>query len=79
MHAPADFSLEDVHQGRRDVERLIAALNELPERSRNAFILARMEGLSHSEIARRLGVSVSAIEKHVIKAAAHLAAKVGRL
>lgn len=79
MHAPADFSLEDVHQGRSDVERLIAALNELPERSRNAFILARMEGLSHSEIARRLGVSVSAIEKHVIKAAAHLAAKVGRL
>ncbi len=78
LHAPADFSLEEIHQGRSDVERLIAALNELPERSRNAFLLARMEGLTHSEIARRLGVSVSAIEKHVIKAAAHLAAKVGR-
>jgi RNA polymerase sigma factor (sigma-70 family) len=78
IHAPTDFSLEEIHQGRSDVERLIAALNELPERSRNAFVLARMEGLNHAEIARRLGLSVSAIEKHVIKAAAHLAAKVGR-
>lgn len=76
IHAPPDFSLEEVHQGRSDVERLIAALNELPERSRNAFILARMEGLNHSEIARLLGISVSAVEKHVIKAAAHLAARV---
>jgi RNA polymerase sigma factor (sigma-70 family) len=79
VHAPAEPSPEEVHAGRRDIERLVEALNELPDRTRNAFILARMEGLKHPEIARRLGVSVSSVEKYVIKATDHLAARVGRV
>jgi RNA polymerase sigma-70 factor (ECF subfamily) len=32
------------------------------------FLLHRFEGLSYSEIARRLGVSRSAVEKHMMHA-----------
>jgi len=45
----------------------------LPERTRDIFILFRVEKMRQAEIAKRLGVSVSAVEKHVIRAAAHLA------
>ena len=78
VHALTDLSPEEVHAGRRDMERLVEALKELPDRTRNAFMLARMEGLKHPEIARRLGVSVSSVEKYVIKATVHLAKRVGR-
>jgi RNA polymerase sigma-70 factor (ECF subfamily) len=78
VHALAELSPEEVHAGRRDIERLVEALNELPDRTRNAFLLARMEGLKHPEIARRLGVSVSSVEKYVLKATVHLAKRVGR-
>ena len=54
----------------RVVER---ALHELPERTRVVFTLHRFEEMSYAQIARRLQVSVSAIEKHMIKALAHLA------
>jgi RNA polymerase sigma-70 factor (ECF subfamily) len=49
------------------------ALSELPERTRFVFVLSRYEELSYQEIARRLGVSVSAVEKQMMRALAHLA------
>lgn len=79
VHAQSEPSPEEAHVGRSEIERLVAALNELPDRTRNAFILARMEGLKHFEIAERLGVSVSSVEKYVIRATDHLAERVGRL
>jgi RNA polymerase sigma-70 factor (ECF subfamily) len=44
----------------------------LDERTRDAFILHRLEGWKHAEIARAYGVSVSSVEKYIIKALAHL-------
>jgi RNA polymerase sigma factor (sigma-70 family) len=52
-------------------------LLELPERTRQIFVLRRLEGLSYFEIGRRLGVSVSAVEKHMQRAVRHLAARTG--
>jgi RNA polymerase sigma-70 factor (ECF subfamily) len=52
------------------LERVLEVLDELPPKCRTTFLLHRFEGLSYSQIARRLGVSRSAIEKqmmHVIQ------------
>ena len=46
------------------------ALRRLPERTRRAFWLNRMEGRSYDAIARDLGVSVSTVEKDMMRALA---------
>jgi RNA polymerase sigma factor (sigma-70 family) len=60
------------------IERLVAALYELPERTRAVFALYHFEDLPHAEIARRLGISVSTIEKHMGRANAYLLKKLDR-
>jgi RNA polymerase sigma factor (sigma-70 family) len=79
-HRSAHLTLEDNHhpvevcspervlQGREDLARLVAAIGELPERTRQAFVLHRFEEMSYAAIARHLGISVSAVEKHIMKA-----------
>lgn len=66
---PADD--RDPHRDLEARQRLAAAasaLEKLPERTRTIFILRRMEGLRHKEIALRFGISVSAVEKHMMRA-----------
>jgi RNA polymerase sigma-70 factor (ECF subfamily) len=53
------------------------ALFELPTRTREIFVLFRFEHMSQREIAALYGVSVSAVEKHVAKALAHLSQRLG--
>jgi len=50
------------------------ALATLPERTRAIFILRRIEGLAVREVAHRLGLSTSAVEKHMVRALEHLLA-----
>ncbi|MCQ2996649.1 sigma-70 family RNA polymerase sigma factor [Pseudomonas syringae] len=47
------------------------ALAELPELCRESFLLRKLEGLSHPEIAERLGISNSLVEKHIVNAMKH--------
>jgi len=47
------------------------ALNELPLLCREAFLLRKLEGLSHDEIAERLSISQSLVEKHIVNAMKH--------
>ncbi len=77
VHAVEDVSLERVSMDTEALQMLARALQELPERTRMVFVLHRMEELRQSEIARRLGISVSAVEKHMIKAMAYLMDSVG--
>jgi RNA polymerase sigma factor (sigma-70 family) len=44
------------------------ALAELPPLCRRAYVLVREEGLSYSEVARRLGVTRHAVTSHVTRA-----------
>lgn len=78
IHGVEDFSPERVLLGKEAVEAFAQALEELPERTRAVFVLRRFEGLRHREIARRLGVSVSAVEKHMVRAFEHLDARLDR-
>jgi RNA polymerase sigma factor (sigma-70 family) len=61
--------------GAQAVEQLVAALHELPERMRVVWALYHLEDLTHAEIGRRLGITVSAIEKHIGRANGHLLKK----
>jgi RNA polymerase sigma-70 factor (ECF subfamily) len=56
---------------RQRVVRLAVLLNELPSACRTAFLLNKVEGRSHREIAGRLGISVSMVEKHIMRALVH--------
>ncbi|MGH1559779.1 RNA polymerase sigma factor [Caulobacter segnis] len=51
-----------------------AALMTMPERTRTIFLPRRIDGLRHQAIATQLGLSVSAVEKHMVRAIEHLMA-----
>jgi RNA polymerase sigma factor (sigma-70 family) len=78
VHAPPDHSPEEILEGREALGRVVTALRELPERTRHVFLLARLEHLRQAEIARRLGVSLSTVEKHLATAIAYLGQRAGR-
>jgi RNA polymerase sigma-70 factor (ECF subfamily) len=49
------------------------ALDAVSRRTRDVFFMQRLDGLSYAQIAQRLGVSISAVEKHIATALAILA------
>jgi len=48
--------------------RIETAISNLPDKQREAFLLNRIDKLTYKEIAERLGVSQTAIEKRIAKA-----------
>ncbi|HEY8508984.1 MAG TPA: RNA polymerase sigma factor [Steroidobacteraceae bacterium] len=72
IHGSEHISPERVIIARQSVAVLKAALLRLPERTQAVFVLHRFEGLRYGEIARRLGLSMSAVEKHMMKAMRHI-------
>ena len=48
------------------------ALNQLPPKGRQAFMLNRSEGLTYEAIAKKLGISTSMVEKYMMQAIKHL-------
>lgn len=55
---------------------LARALAALPQRTRTIFVMHRFDELSYREIERKLGLSASAVEYHMMKALAHVRATV---
>lgn len=68
-----ELSPERVFDSRQSLTLVLSVLEELDQRSRDAFILHRLEGMKHTEIASLMGVSVSSVEKYIIKALSLLA------
>lgn len=50
------------------------ALDKMPPKRREIFSLSRFDGLSHKEIAERLGLSIRTVESHIYSALASLKA-----
>jgi RNA polymerase sigma-70 factor (ECF subfamily) len=59
---------DEVLIGQQRLQRVREGLEALAPRTREAILLHRIEGHSHAQIAAHLGISVSAVEKHVAKA-----------
>ena len=70
---------ERVLLAREALRDVVEALAELSERTRDIFVLSRLERVPQREIAALHGITVSAVEKHIIKALAHLGARNLRL
>ncbi|GAY22537.1 MULTISPECIES: RNA polymerase sigma factor [Sphingobium] len=71
---PADPNADALAQmtEREEVARLASAIANLPAGARRAFQLHKLEGLSHDEVAQRLGISRSGVEKHMAVAMKYL-------
>ncbi len=67
-----DLSPDRVLQGRQLLARAIEALQELPARMRQVFVLRCYEGMKQEEIATHLGLSVSGVRFHLKEAKARL-------
>jgi RNA polymerase sigma factor (sigma-70 family) len=61
------------------LERFSEWLDELPELQRHAFVLYRIEGCLHAEIATRLGISASTSERYVRSAMQHISRRLSGL
>lgn len=65
---------DKVLEDRDRLNRLNAGLEQLDPRTREIFLLYRVEELKQREIAKLLKISVSAVEKHIARAAPFLVA-----
>ncbi|TQV69871.1 RNA polymerase sigma factor [Exilibacterium tricleocarpae] len=80
QHVVYDESLakEDPHTPERDAnsreiyQRYVQILNDLSPKARAVFVLHRYEGLTYTQIAKHCDMSVSAVEKHMMKALAQM-------
>ncbi|UTW45454.1 RNA polymerase sigma factor [bacterium SCSIO 12696] len=60
-------SVESREMARQELRKFYTMLREtLPAQCRKVFILRKVYGFSHKEIAQKLGISVSTVEKHII-------------
>ncbi|MFC0711374.1 RNA polymerase sigma factor [Azorhizophilus paspali] len=67
-HDGATASLETALQAGDELRLVEAALRGLPERTRHIFLLNRIHGRTYGEIAKAMGLSQSAVEKHMMRA-----------
>ena len=63
---------DEVLAARARLERVREGLARLTPRTREVFLMHRLDDLKYREIAERLGISQSAVEKHIAKAALFL-------
>jgi RNA polymerase sigma factor (sigma-70 family) len=74
-----DLSPERVLLSEESLNDVLRTLSELGERTRDIFILFRLERMKQKDIAALFGIAQSTVEKHVMRAAMHLAERYGGL
>lgn len=78
LHGEEELTPERVLGGQRDLDELIKGLHSLPERTRQIFVLYHLENMRQKDIAQRLEIPVSTLEKHMARANKHLLDRLGR-
>ena len=73
----SDFLPDRVLESKQAAELLAAALRQLPERTRDIFVLRVLEGMKMADVARAFSISTRAAEKHQAKALAFVARALG--
>jgi RNA polymerase sigma-70 factor (ECF subfamily) len=66
-----DFTAQESTYGEVEAQELLGiycdAVASLPEKCRQVFLLRKVHGLGHQEIADRMGLSVSSVEKYLLR------------
>lgn len=70
-----DRSPEQILESKELIERIVGAIDQLPEKARIVFFMSRFEELSYREIAERLNLTVKTVENHVGRALKELRKK----
>lgn len=78
-HSPEGFSPERVFLGKEAVQRLASVLEAMPARTRNIYLLCRAHGFKRAEVAERLGVALTTVDRHLMTAAEIIGAELGDL
>ena len=65
---PDEVTPERIVAGRGAMASLMEAIDGLPPRTREIFVAHRFEDMSYAAIASLFGVSISAVEKHIMAA-----------
>jgi len=68
-----ELSPERILMGRESWAAVREALDGMPERTRQIFLMNRIEGISHRQIARDIGISDEAVYYHIRRALERLA------
>ncbi len=63
-----DFSPERILIGQENLDRIMVAVQALPPRVAEAFVFHRFEEMTYEAIARRMGITKSAVEKLIMRA-----------
>lgn len=66
-----DVAEEDIDTSFRDA-RIWKAIDKLPEKCREVFLMSKRDGLSNEEIAEELGISVKTVKNQMTKAFSRL-------
>lgn len=69
VHSPEGFSPENVLGSRDELMCLLRALEELAPQTRQIYLLCRMDGMKRRDVGKRMGISESAVDRHLMKAA----------
>lgn len=77
MDAPVPAEQEHELHAKDLLEAFELAVRTMPEKTRQVFLMHRIDELSYREIHERLGISMATVEYHMVKALAHLAKVVG--
>lgn len=64
-NTPASQTLEEQWITKNEMDVFREAVTQLPEQCQKVFVMKKVYGYSHKEIAAQLGISISTIEKHV--------------
>ncbi len=73
-----ESSAEEVVSAQEQLGNVKAAIMRLSPECRDAFVLNRFGGLSYREVADTMNVSVSMVEKHIMRALAEIRRRVDR-
>jgi RNA polymerase sigma factor (sigma-70 family) len=74
-HPVEELSPERVLLDQEALCTAVAAIANLPPRTRDVFVLHRFEEMTCSAIASHLGITISGVEKHIMKALSFLRAR----
>ena len=69
-----EVTVEEIDTAERDA-RLWKAIDDMPPRRREIFLMCRRDGMSYAAIAEELGISVKTVENQLAKATSTLRAQ----